>query len=75
MLRIFYIRKIQRLRPGLNPRTWVLTTRPPKQSYDARKLGHKIREMISASSEIQIKHMNILPVMNVIFWNVKHGSR
>ena len=33
----FYVRKIQRLRPGLNPRTWVteasmLTTRPPKPS-------------------------------------------
>ena len=32
-----YIRKIQRLRPGLNPQTWVpeasmLTTRPPKSS-------------------------------------------
>ena len=33
----FYVRKIQRLRPGLNPQTWVpeaslLTTRPPKPS-------------------------------------------
>ena len=33
----FYTRKIQRLRPGLNPQTWVpeasmLTTRPPKPS-------------------------------------------
>jgi hypothetical protein len=33
----FYIRKIQRLRPGLNPRTQepeasILTTRPPKPS-------------------------------------------
>jgi hypothetical protein len=31
----FFSRKIRRLRPGLNPRTWVpevsvLTTRPPK---------------------------------------------
>jgi len=35
-LRIFFARKIRRLRPGLNPRTWVskastLTSRPPKQ--------------------------------------------
>jgi hypothetical protein len=35
MLRIFYTEKIQRLRPGLNPRTRdpdasMLTTRPPK---------------------------------------------
>jgi hypothetical protein len=35
MLGIFSPRKIRRLRPGLNPRTWVpeasmLTTRPPK---------------------------------------------
>ena len=35
MLRIFTTVKIQRLRPGLNPQTWVpeastLTTRPPK---------------------------------------------
>ena len=35
MLRIFTPVKIQRLRPGLNPQTWVpearmLTTRPPK---------------------------------------------
>ena len=33
----FYVRKTQRLRPGLNPQTWVpeasmLTTRPPKPS-------------------------------------------
>ena len=38
MLRIFMPVKIQRLRPGLNPQTWVpeasmLTTRPPKPSY------------------------------------------
>ena len=37
MLRIFMSVKIQRLRPGLNPQTWVpeasmLTTRPPKSS-------------------------------------------
>ena len=37
MLRIFTSVKIQRLRPGLNPQTWVpeasmLTTRPPKPS-------------------------------------------
>ena len=37
MLRIFMPIKIQRLRPGLNPQTWVpeasvLTTRPPKPS-------------------------------------------
>ena len=36
----FYVRKIQRLRPGLNPQTWVpeasmLTTRPPKPSTGA----------------------------------------
>jgi len=35
MLRIFFVWKIWRLRPGLNPRSWVpeaskLTTRPPK---------------------------------------------
>ena len=35
----FYVRKIQLLRPGLNPQTWVpeasmLTTRPPKPSPD-----------------------------------------
>jgi hypothetical protein len=35
MLRIFIYGKIQRLRPGLNPRTWepeasMQTTRPPK---------------------------------------------
>ena len=38
----FYARKIQRLRPGLNPQTWVpeasmLTTRPPKPS------GHVVK--------------------------------
>ena len=37
MLRIFTPVKIQRLRPGLNPQTWVpeasmLTARPPKPS-------------------------------------------
>ena len=38
MLRIFTPVKIQRLRPGLSPQTWVLevsmlTTRPPKSSH------------------------------------------
>ena len=46
MLKIFTSVKIQRLRPGLNPQTWVqeasmLTTRPPKLSkwmfYYARR--------------------------------------
>ena len=41
MLRIFMPIKIQRLRPGLNPQTWVpeasmLTTRPPKPSWEDR---------------------------------------
>ena len=40
MLRILTPVKIQRLRPGLNPKTWVpeanmLTTRPPKLSVSA----------------------------------------
>ena len=44
MVRIFTPVKIQRLRPGLNPQTWVpeasmLTTRPPKPS------GHYIRSV------------------------------
>ena len=44
MLRIFKPVKIQRLRPGLNPQTWVpeasmLTTRPPKpSSHDGKFL-------------------------------------
>ena len=42
MLRIFTPVKIQRLRPGLNPQTWVpdgsmLTTRPPKPSSSLPK--------------------------------------
>ena len=42
MLRIFTPVKIQRLQPGLNPRTWVpeasmLTTRPPKPSFPINK--------------------------------------
>ena len=40
----FYVRKIQRLRSGLNPQTWVpevsmLTTRPPKPSNAAGIFG------------------------------------
>ena len=43
MLRIFTSEKIQLLRPGLNPQTWVpeasmLTTRPPKPSCSLLKL-------------------------------------
>ena len=45
MLRIFTSVKIQRLRLGLNPQTWVpeasmLTTRPPKQSNLCSKCNH-----------------------------------
>ena len=44
MLRIFTPVKIQRLRPGLNPQTWVpeasiLTTRPPKPSIEGKIKG------------------------------------
>ena len=44
MLRIFLSVKIQRLRPGLNPQTWVpeasmQTTRPPKPSKPQGKLA------------------------------------
>ena len=47
MLRIFTPVKIQRLRPGLNPQTWVpeasmLTTRPPKPSYDDVRLMYAV---------------------------------
>ena len=45
MLRIFTSVKIQRLRPGLNPQTWVpeasmLTTRPSKPSLT--EISHKM---------------------------------
>ena len=45
MMRIFTPVKIQRLRSGLNPETWVpeasmLTTRPPKPSYLVCKYNH-----------------------------------
>ena len=44
MLRIFKPVKIQRLRPGLKPQTWVpeasmLTTRPPKLSHVGNMLS------------------------------------
>ena len=51
MLRIFLSVKIQRLRPGLNPQTWVpeasmLTTRPPKPSKPQGKLtGQDITQL------------------------------
>ena len=46
MLRIFTPLKIQRLRPGLNPQTWVpeasmLTTRPPKPSKCEQNFSRK----------------------------------
>ena len=59
MRRIFTPVKIQRLRPGLNPQTWVpeasmLTTRPPKPSDNSvtyvllmnKKLCIKVNEII-----------------------------
>jgi hypothetical protein len=52
MLWIFFARKIRRLRPGSNPRSWVpeasmLTTRPPKTLIIAVSLcGYKIRPLI-----------------------------
>ena len=44
MLRIFTPVKIERLRPGLNPQTWVpeasmLTTRSPKPSRAVKRRG------------------------------------
>jgi hypothetical protein len=47
MLRDLFARKIRRLRPGLNPRTWVpefsmLTTRPPKPLIPT--LGHTLSQ-------------------------------
>ena len=51
MLRIFMPVKIQRLRPGLNPHTWVpeasmLTTRPPKPP----RIGGSITSNLATSS-------------------------
>ena len=62
MLRIFTPVKIQRLRPGLNPQTWVpeasmLTTRPPKPSRwevtaEKRKLHNEELNDLFPSSNI-----------------------
>ena len=48
-------RKIQRLQPGLNPRTWVpvasmLTTRPPKPSQRITKSNHIARGKVTRCS-------------------------
>jgi hypothetical protein len=61
MLRIFYIRKIRRLRPGLNPRTRepeasMLTSRSPKSlSYSCYSL---MLEAESASGIMSMKNFN-----------------
>jgi hypothetical protein len=39
VLRIFFTRKIRRLRPGLNPRTWVLKASTLPLDHGSRLLG------------------------------------
>jgi hypothetical protein len=57
ILRIFSdARKIQRLRPGLNPRTRVpvasmLTTRPPNQSQEPEKNGTNMGDSLRSKSQ------------------------
>ena len=56
MLRIFTPVKIQRLRPGLNPQTWVpeasmLTTRPSKPSRHAIGKGQDNLETVVNSAK------------------------
>ena len=62
MLRIFTPVKIQRLRPGLNPQTWVpeasmLTTRPPKPSLLSVTLTYEVphvRKMLRTYLKFQV---------------------
>ena len=59
----FYARKIQRLRPGLNPQTWVpeasmLTTRPPKLSTPSKSVHWAVRVTSKALSKC---HAQCLP--------------
>jgi hypothetical protein len=64
MLRIFFARKIRRLRSGLNPRTWVseasmITTRPPKCLIGIRLQ----REFLHS-----LENTNKMPLRILIFW-------
>ena len=63
MLRIFTSVKIQRLRPGLNPQTWVpeasmLTTRPPKPSRAVKKMRRYSARVLGCDSKPQFIFIN-----------------
>ena len=61
MLRIFTLVKIQRLRPGLNPQTWMpvasmLITRPPKLSVlTVPTFGREIYKSTIVSENLESK--------------------
>ena len=74
MLRIFTSVKIERLRPGLNPQTWVpeasmLTTRPPKPScpYPKVALVVKVTSQTRVSVVLAISISIMLPPYNFGF--------
>ena len=60
----FYVRKTQRLRPGLNPQVWVpeasmLTTRPPKPSSEKGKSAFISFPFVRQTSEkVRDKNLN-----------------
>ena len=66
MLRIFTPVKIQRLRPGLNPRTWVpeasmLTARPPKPS--------KVLKIKNKECHIKLRSLFLLILSLKVFFS------
>ena len=63
MLKIFMSEKFQRLRPGLNPQTWVpeasvLTTRPPKPSCNGLSKGQEQLSQYSDRATHGITNIN-----------------
>ena len=60
----FNVRKIQRLRPGLNPQTWVpeasmLTTRPPKPSSKVLNSRDKNANLLISAAVVRTSVLGV----------------
>jgi len=66
----FFARKIRRLRPGLNPRSWVpeasmLTTRPPKPLHPQYVQCFTATTSIPRTYDYNLQYQNTLAVSNI----------
>ena len=70
----FFARKIRRLRPGLNPQSWVpedstLTTRPPKPPYQGVKWCGRLHPSLPSADINNSRNYSFSPLHIFMAWS------